>query len=275
MIDNAKILILYHSGAGSTKTLAEIFYEKLSYHSVDISPISLQYDYKMLLKYDFYIFAFPTYHCDPSKSMREFLKNMPAFEEEKRAFVFTTCGLYSANAVRIFIKECSKKNIVVGGSSVYRSPASDGALMLPSFKFMYDYEKNIAVKLRRDIQKIHEIIRANSMEHHCPSFSLMSIVNFPNKVLGKAYKHRIRVIENKCIKCSKCISICIRGALKKGKEFPEFDVNKCEFCFKCIHHCPENAMVLSEKTAGKQKLSDKFYSTLKNRIIQEYEKEQL
>jgi len=48
--------------------------------------------------------------------------------------------------------------------NVYRAPASDGSLLLPSFSFMFDYEKNIVYKLEKDIGKIQEIIK-----EHCVS----------------------------------------------------------------------------------------------------------
>ncbi|HEY5589052.1 MAG TPA: hypothetical protein VIK86_08865 [Candidatus Paceibacterota bacterium] len=48
MDDKHKLLILYHSGAGSTKTIAEIYYKKLDSYFIDISSIDLEYDYKKL-----------------------------------------------------------------------------------------------------------------------------------------------------------------------------------------------------------------------------------
>lgn len=272
MINEPKILILYHSGAGSTKTLAEIFYEMLRGYSIDISSISTEYDYCKLLEYDFFILAFPTYHCEPSASMKEFIRNMPAFPQEKRAFVFTTCGLYSGNSVRVFIKECLKKNIIVCGNSAYRGPASDGSILLPSFWFMFDYEDNIVYKIKKDIEKIREIIKSNIHKVDCPAFKFYALLNFPNKVLGKAYKHNIRIMKEHCVICNKCVEICMRNCWKKGKGHPEHNLSNCEFCFKCIHHCPSNAIILSEKTMMKPKLNSKFYSTLKDRILQDFKK---
>ena len=86
MENKRKILILYHSGAGSTKTIAEVYYKALYAHSTDIASINLDYDYKRLEGYDFIIFAFPTYHCSPSCSMMDFIKNMPVLKKAKKAF---------------------------------------------------------------------------------------------------------------------------------------------------------------------------------------------
>lgn len=262
-----KLLILYHSGAGSTKSIAEIYYKLLDSYFIDISLIDLKYDYKKLDNYEFLIFAFPTYHCSPSSSMIEFIKNIPVFDKPKKAFAFTTCGLYSGNTLREFIKECSLKNIIIGGYSVYRAPATDGALFLPPIPFMFKYEKNIAYKIKRDINKIDELIKNNVNKVEYPQFKLYAILNYPNKILGKAYKHNFKVLEERCINCNKCINNCMRNCWKKGTEYPEFDVSNCEFCFRCVHHCPNEAIILSTKTKMKPKLNEKFYSNLKEKII--------
>lgn len=270
MVHDDNVLILYHSGAGSTKMLAEVYFERLKSYNIDIKPINLSYEYSTLLKYDFFIFAFPTYHCEPSTSMMEFIKGMPGFKQQKRAFVFTTCGLYSGNSVRSFIRECIKKNVVVCGSSVYRAPATDGSLLLPPFSFMFEYENNIICRIGRDIGKIHEIIENNNYGLYCPAFKLYTILNFPNKVLGKAYKHNLRVFKDYCINCRKCIDNCIRHCWKIGKEYPEHDLRNCEFCFKCIHHCPNNAIGLSKRTKQKPKLNSNFYHKIKEKMLEEH-----
>ncbi|WP_432664432.1 EFR1 family ferrodoxin [Wukongibacter baidiensis] len=268
MENKRKLLILYHSGAGSTKTIAEIYYKKLASHSIDITSIDLEYDYKKLMTYEFLIFAFPTYHCSPSHSMMEFIKNMPVFDEPKKAFVFTTCGLYSGNALREFIKKCSSKNLNINGYSVYRAPATDGALLLPSIPFMFNYEKNIDYKINTDIKKIEMIIKNDIDELKCPPFKLYTILNYPNKVLGKAFKHKLRLLKEYCINCNKCANDCIRKCWSVIGEYPHHEMEKCEFCFRCVHHCPNGAIILSKKTRRKLKLDEKFYENLKEKITQ-------
>ncbi|QUH26616.1 EFR1 family ferrodoxin [Serpentinicella alkaliphila] len=264
-----KILILYHSGAGSTKTIAEIYYKMLHLYSIDISTISFEYEYNKLHDYNFIIFAFPTYHCSPSTSMKEFIKNIPVFDKPKKAFVFTTCGLFSGNALREFIKECSPKNISINGFSVYRAPATDGVLLLPPIYFMFNYEKNIAYKIKSDIKKIEQIINTDTCIAQCPSFKLYEILNYPNKVCGKAYRHKLKILKENCVHCKKCADICIRNCWDTYGEFPQYEGRKCEFCFKCVHHCPNGAIILSAKTKTKIKLNEKFYENLREKIINE------
>ncbi|MFT5873240.1 MAG: flavodoxin [Clostridium sp.] len=266
MDDKHKLLILYHSGAGSTKTIAEIYYKKLDSYFIDISSIDLEYDYKKLQNYTLFIFAFPIYHCSPSSSMMEFIENMPVLDETKKAFAFTTCGLYSGNALREFIKKCSSKNININGYSVYKAPATDGTLILPPIPFMFDFEKNIACKIKVDIKKIEEIIKTDTSKVQCPSFKLYTILNYPNKILGKTFKHRLQLSKENCVNCNKCANNCIRKCWNIVGGYPQYDVENCEFCFKCVHHCPNGAIILSSKTKTKIKLNEKFYENLKEKI---------
>lgn len=146
---NLKIMVLYNSGVGSNKTIAEIFHEKLNkFFSSDIESISKDYNYNKLFEYDFIVLGFPTYHCEPSESMKDFINKMPKFKEPKNAFIFTTYGLFSGNTERIFIKACMRKNINVCGSNGYKSPATDGVLLLPSINFMLKYGKSVPKKIK-------------------------------------------------------------------------------------------------------------------------------
>lgn len=262
-----RVLILYHSGAGSTRTIAEIYREKLTDYCVEISPINLEYDYEKLINFDLLILAFPTYHCSPSKSMMEIVQRMPVFENPTKAFVFTTYGLYSGNTIREFIKLCSSKNLYVCGYSAYRSPAADGTLLLPGLHFMYRFKKHIANKLKEDMNKVKNIVNNDSYKIKIPRFKFYSILNYPNKALGKLHKHKIYLQKDKCVKCNKCINDCIRKCWDINDGYPQFKIDNCEFCFKCIHHCPKEAIVLSPKTNRKKKLSEKFYDDYKQEII--------
>ncbi len=53
-----------------------------------------------------------------------------------------------------------------------------------------------------------------------------------------------KIVENKCGKCEKCISVCQTGALqntvwKKGIQRANMiHVEKCTTCMKCLVHCP-------------------------------------
>jgi flavodoxin len=69
-----KVAVIYHSGSGSTRTVSEVLTDKLSQHcKTDLIPVSPDFDYRSLNGYDFLLFGFPTYSCNPSRSMQEFI----------------------------------------------------------------------------------------------------------------------------------------------------------------------------------------------------------
>lgn len=264
-----KILILYHSGAGSTETICEIYRELLNDYDVSMGKISLEYDYDKLKIYDLIIFAFPVYHAECSKSMSNFIDKMPKFNEAKRGFVISTFGLFNCNATMHFIKKAASSNLLTIGFSGYRSPASDGALLLPGFSFMYSYEKRIAIKIKKDIDFIRKSFETDNINERCPRFKFYSILNFPNKFFGQRFAPSFYIDKNKCVNCNNCVKDCIRGCFSRINEELKFNKEKCEHCYRCIHHCPTSAIYLSKNTFNRKKLNRDFYKRLKENILNE------
>ena len=129
-----KILIIYHSGSGSTRTISEILRDKLSNHyEVDFVKICLDFDYKKLSDYDQVLLGYPTYYFKPSLSTSEFVDKMPAFRNKIKFYIFTTYGLYSGNSIRTLVSILLQKNAIITGYTQIRGPASYGVLLLPSF----------------------------------------------------------------------------------------------------------------------------------------------
>ncbi|HKL41980.1 MAG TPA: EFR1 family ferrodoxin [Clostridia bacterium] len=267
--ENKRIKILHHSGAGSTQTIAEVFYQKLKdSFNCSLEGITLDYDFNKLEAYDFIIFACPTYHCQPSESMMDFLEKMPRFKDKKNIFFFITYGLFSGNTERIFIKACENKNVNIIGSSGYKAPATDGALLMPSWQFLFKYGKNISKKIKEDLKLIKEQI--NSEQFHSDysiRFKLYTILNYPNKLLGKKFTFNLSMDNDRCIDCNRCVDECIRKAWINQKDGILWLSDNCESCFKCVHHCPKEAIILSKKTFDKPKLNGDFYSDLRDKIL--------
>ena len=93
--------------------------------------------------------------------MAEFVYRLPRLNLPKTAFVFTTCGLYTGNSLRILIKQLLEKNIVAGGYVEIRGPASDGALMFPSWlSLMFNYERKARQKIEGAVSEIGRLLRS-------------------------------------------------------------------------------------------------------------------
>ena len=263
-----KILIIYNSGAGSTRTIAEVYCTiLLNEYQVDIMPVKTPFNYDVLNGYDLIIFGFPCYHCDFSGLMKVFLDRMPKQTQKVKAFAFLTYGLYGGNTLRKFIKICREKNIHVEDYAGYRSPATDGSLMLPPFPFMFRYERRITFNLKKDIGKVKRIINSDGFLSKLPKYKFYTILNYPNEYFGKKLRMTIKVREDACTKCYRCIKQCLKHCWTENGSYPVFDKTNCDTCYRCIHQCPQQALIFSKRTITKKKLNKEFYNQCKERIL--------
>jgi flavodoxin/NAD-dependent dihydropyrimidine dehydrogenase PreA subunit len=265
-----KILIIYHSGSGSTRTISEVLRDRLlDNYKVDMVKICPDFDYGELSKYDQVLLGYPTYYFKPSLSTSEFIEKMPVFRKKIRFFIFTTYGLYSGNSIRILAGMLQKKNITLIDHFQIRGPASDGVLLLPSFfRLFFRYERKVSTKIdrivrtiKRNIEEPGQIIKIPLPRWYSPLTNLFS--RQIHSIDYSAYKKNLRVLEYRCNNCNVCVDNCIRNCWSEGKDFPSINTNNCEFCLKCIHNCPGKAIVFTEKMKDSPRLDKIFYNKLK------------
>ncbi len=58
---------------------------------------------------------------------------------------------------------------------------------------------------------------------------------------------KIYVIEEKCVSCSICGSVCPFGAIEMVDGIPHFN-DACTFCGACVEECPEEAIVIEQES---------------------------
>ena len=238
-------LIIYFSGVGNTKAVAELI------KSCDIeipteiySVEKLPHDFS-INNYSAVILGTPTYHSEPALSLMNFLeavnpcRNIPAF-------IYTTCGLYSENCLRILADKCIKHGIIPIHSASYRCPATDGILLTPSMKCWFESEKNLPHKIKEDV--VTFIIKLKShAKAEIPKSKWYAPLKYPNKMLGKATTFPIYLHKDRCRKCGKCQKNCPKNAIEIIGGYPTINKAECMNCYRCIHHCPALALSLSKK----------------------------
>jgi ferredoxin len=243
-----QILILYYSGVGNTKKVAERMlaylspFCKIEIYSIEKLPRAFDIN-----NYSAVIIGFPTIHSEPAKPIMMFLNNLPPAETKISTFIFTTCGLYSTNTLRIFAKECVNKNLIPVLNRSYRCAAVDGILLVPFMKYFYQDEKNIQEKVKKDLQwfRMHYTDISYPV---IPKLKRYSLLNYINKLIGNKYRFRIYLHKARCIRCGKCYINCPVQAVDMDKDnYPVIVNSKCINCYRCIHHCPKLALSLLKK----------------------------
>ncbi|MCL2376739.1 MAG: EFR1 family ferrodoxin [Defluviitaleaceae bacterium] len=250
-----KILILYFSGVGATKKIAELISACLP-QSCKVDIFSLEdSDVPSMEEYDALIIGTPVYHGAPAKKVMDFLDEMPCLDKEISAFVFNTRGLASLNTNRILSKRLREKNIATIMDRAYRGTASDGALVAPFIKRFFEFEKNLEDKVKRDCADFLRMLEEEPLRSYMPKFRFGSIINAPNKAAGQLITVKIHLHKDRCVKCGLCGERCPHAVfLKDGEGYPLLAQDKCENCYRCIHHCPKSALSLSKRRLPKKQL---------------------
>jgi ferredoxin/flavodoxin len=250
-----KILILYFSGAGATKKVAELLCVSLP-QTCKVDIFSFEQETACnITDYDALIVGTPVYHAAPAKIVTTYFDKIHPLEKQIPAFVFNTRGLWSFNTNRILAKQLQQKNIITIMDREYGSPASDGSLLLPFVKSFFVFEKNLQEKIDIDCADFISLLHRELLQCYIPRFRLGSILNAPNNLAGKLITITIYVHKEKCTRCGKCIANCPHKALQKNADaYPDFIKKKCENCYRCIHHCPKMALSLSKHRRTKKVL---------------------
>lgn len=263
-----KIIIIYHSGSGSTELISRVFSERLGGgNEVDIVKIKPDFDYNMLSSYDLVILGFPTYGFSPSFSAIEFVRNMPVMKDTA-FFLFTTYGLYNGNSIRILSDMLQKKNSLVIGYMQIRGPASDGVLLFPLMKFFFRYEKKVNEKINRAVGKVESFLLHRENITNIPPLRWYSPLTRLfrrqlDRVDYRQYSSNLRVLEERCNNCNICVKNCIQGCWSEGEDHPYINPDNCEFCLKCVHNCPKKAIIFSDYMKDRLRLNKEFYRKIK------------
>lgn len=227
----------------------KIFDLLLDLYECNISSIEKLPTNKMDDYYDALVVGFPTIHAAPPQPMLNFIKQMKQFEKSIPTFLFTTCGLYPANILRIFAKQCKDKNLIPIMAKSYRCAATDGTLVAPSMNVWFHHDKRLDEKVKNDINDFVELL-SKPIVAHIPRFKLYSILNYPNKFFGQNFAPSIYVHKENCVLCGKCIKNCPVKNIKEDNDgYPNIKKSNCIHCYRCIHHCPKKALSLSSKHA--------------------------
>lgn len=252
-----KILVLYFSGAGAAKRVAEMMCNQLSKsQSSEVDILSVESENMPdINRYDALVIGTPTYHAAPAKAIMSYIDTIPRLPKESPAFVYNTRGLCSLNTNRILAKQLKKKNIVTVMDRAYRSPASDGSLVAPFIRRFFEFEKELEKKINCDCMTFLELLKQDRIQGYIPRFQFGSIINAPNKAAGHLITVKIHLHKDKCIQCGVCVEQCPHKTISIDKQgYPLFHSKDCENCYRCVHHCPEMALSLRKGQTSKKTL---------------------
>ena len=234
--------MIYFSGTGNSEFIAELFSKNMNgkCHSIEDNI-----DFNQLISSEETIgFCYPVYGSRVPRIMREFSIKYMENLINKKIIIFCTQYFFSGDGARAFIDIFPKNYFRVIYAEHFFMPNNVCNLFL------------LSVPGKRKIEKYAK--KANQKMFHVCNNIKKGIIkrrgfNIPSKILGLFQGVFIPAIEKKalnsvfinddCIKCNICVSICPMKNL-------EYQNNKiiqksnCTICYRCINKCPQKAITV-------------------------------
>jgi len=230
------MIMLYFSGTGNSKYIAELFSE-----SMNISCYSIEEDvnFKDIITSEEIIgFCYPIYYSRIPKILREFVHQHMNSLKDKKIIIFCTQQILSGDGTRAFTDLFDKGYIQVIYTEHFFMPSN-------IFPIITNQEK-IARYVNNSKQK---------MQHVCQDIKTGKIkkrgFNIVSRALGllqaplilpceRKASNSIRVTED-CTKCGLCVSICPMNNFTIESNVVKHNHN-CTICSRCVNKCPNKAI---------------------------------
>lgn len=241
-------MILYFSGTGNSKFVAERIAEVTNEKIISINKILKEKKTVTLQSDEPYVFVLPVYAGRMPRVVERCIEEMN-LNGSNQAYFIMTCFETPYQSEKYIQKLCCRKHLKLVGFDYVQMPQS--------YIAMYDvpeYEEAVA-SYQRAIPVIEKIAGAiqkqQEFEHKVNGGGMMSnIINpifYPLMVTTKGFH-----VNEKCKGCGKCETLCPLNNISLIKHRPEWGKN-CTHCMACINGCPETAIEYKKSTVGKSR----------------------
>jgi len=262
-----KVLIIYFSGTGNTKVLAQGYKTIFEKRGHEVSILSIE-EGTNLPEHDILVVGGPIYAGNmPDELINWVRKNIKKVTAPKQAIVYSSsAGLLNANGVKSIGKKLINKGYTLIDSTTFEMPRNfyiDKYEPTPEALQKQHFESAVE-KLIQSVNKVNRHkddanyetnsnTNSNTQDNITTETvgieikeSVMMIDFFADlfrmmaKSMGKSFQ-----INEKCIGCG----VCEKNCPKENIDFKEKKYyNQCMLCTRCIHNCPVNAISYKGKT---------------------------
>lgn len=241
-------MILYFTGTGNTKFVAEALADKLSDDLVNMADYIRQGKRLSVESESPFVFLAPIYAWRYPRVLEDLIKNAELSGTDV-VYCIATRESQSGKAAKYMKKIITEKGLDYRGFTSVNMPNHYPlASSHPSKEEIWaDCEKVLP-----EMERIASCIKRG--EH----LKDQGNVIFPGLMSGAVnaafYRFLISskgfVVSDDCIGCGACSRRCPMGNIEMKDGKPQFKDN-CTWCFGCMEYCPKGAIDLKGKTEGK------------------------
>ncbi|MFA9396884.1 MAG: EFR1 family ferrodoxin [Clostridiaceae bacterium] len=240
-----KLAIVYFSGTGNTRYIADKMKESIIKTNIQVDLINIEKNIINPNRYDYIIIGGPVYvERYPEILLKYIEDNLSNYKG--KCMMYSTQGAYGATPVfKHAIKRIRSLNI-----SYYNY------LIMPNnfYTFMLkrcskDKEKKLIKTASLKAQNmVLEFLNGKTSSYDSLNIRVYSaeiIYKLVYPFFRKLLMRNLEIDKNLCIKCGICENSCPAKSLKF---YPKLEINDdCTFCQRCIHNCPKNAFLYKGK----------------------------
>jgi len=244
------MIILYFSGTGNSKYIAELFCQLNNANCYSIEE-NIHFD-QLIASEEIIGFCYPIYGSRVPRIMREFALKHSEILKNKKIIIFCTQLIFSGDGARAFLDIFPKKHFKIIYAEHFFMPNNVCNL------FILPLENE--VKIKKYIKKAKQ-----KMEKVCNNINKGIIkkrgFNILSQLLGLMQGIFMPMIEQKsmdCVKitedCDKCC-LCVSNCPMKNLEYKNGRImqkSNCTLCYRCINICPQKAITMFFKQKVKK-----------------------
>lgn len=245
----SKTVILYFSGSGNSKYVAELLAERLEGEAVDLVGFEGEIDVDCLG-------IVTACYCNDIPYLARDLLNNLTIKRADYAFYITTAQAssgYCAISVKGILES---KGIALAYTKLFRMLSTFVVTVMP---FVGKMESKYVSKEEASLSKIVDDVKGEKVEKiKCFSYPVRRVINkFSYFGMNHLFGVRNKSVSDACIGCGKCAQHCPCGSITLVEGKPSFDKN-CTYCFGCAHICPVGAVKFGHNNIKGKKQYTRF-----------------
>jgi ferredoxin len=240
-------MILYFSGTGNSKYVAEQLSEELGENTlVDIpnAPSSIS------LRHEQIIWIFPIYSWGVPPIVMRYIQSVE-ISGAWRHWMVCTCGDDIGFAHKQWRKAITERGWDAGGSFSVVMPNTYTLMK----GFDVDPDHIISDKIAAAPGRIHDIATCMQQGREPDDVITGRFASIKSKIIYPWFvKHTMSPkpfhTTDTCIGCGKCAQHCPLHNINISERRPSWGLN-CALCLRCYHICPTHAVAYGHSTIGK------------------------